>query len=175
MAKTKEQKQEILENLNEKLSKAKMAILTEYKGLKVSEIAELRNEAHESGVNFNVAKINLLKMALEKNKLSIGDVTLEGKPIAIGYGYEDEVTPAKILYNFSKGHENLKILGGILDGEFIDAENIKTLALLPGREELYAKVVGSLAAPISGFVNVLAGNLRGLVSVLNQYKDLRSP
>ncbi len=77
----------------------------------------------------------------------------------------------KLVKGFSKKHEDIEFQGGILEGQIIDIEELKKLADLPSREELLAKVVGSLNAPISGFVNVLAGNLRGLVNVLNAIKD----
>jgi len=79
----------------------------------------------------------------------------------------DEVSAARIVNNFSKTHEILQVFGGVLEGKFISVAMVKSLANLPSKQELLAKLVGSINAPVSGFVNVLAGNLRGLVGVLN--------
>ncbi len=80
----------------------------------------------------------------------------------------------KAVVTFGKSHEALRILGAVIDGQFVDEAGVRILAALPGRDELYAKLVGSIAAPLSGLVNVLSGNLRGLVSVLKQYQEAKS-
>lgn len=170
MVLTKEQKNEILGEIGERLSRAKTAVFTNYQGLKVSDITNLRKRLSEKSIDFKVAKNSLLKKALDNKKIDIESSLLD-KPLAIAYGYDDEVEPNKLVYQFSKENENLKVMGAIVNGVFMDAAQVKTLALLPSREQLYANVVGSIAAPMSGFVNVLAGNLRGLVSVLDQYKN----
>jgi large subunit ribosomal protein L10 len=171
MAKTREQKEKIVESLTDKLSKAKMAVFTDYRGLKMDEMDDLRNQSFEKGLDYKVTKISLLALAAKNAKLDIDTSSFQDKPLAIEFGYEDEIEAAKTVYNFSKTHDKLEILGGILDGQLLDVEEITKYALLPGREELYAKLVGSVASPISGMVNVLAGNLRGLVQVLNGYKE----
>ena len=171
MAKTREQKEKIVEELADKLSKAKSIIFTDYRGLKMNEMEELRDSSFEKGIDYKVAKINLLKLAKKIAKVDIDTEQFKEKPLAIVFGYEDEITPAKVIYDFSRAHEKLEILGGLLDGRPMDNEEIKTFALLPGREELYAKLVGSIASPISGIVNVLSSNLRGLVSIISQYKE----
>ncbi len=171
MAKTREQKEKIIEELSDKLSKAKSIIFTDYRGLKMNEMEELRQASFEKGIGYKVVKINLLKLAAKIAKVDINTEQFKEKPLAIGFGYEDEIITAKVIYGFARTHEKLEILGGLLDGRPMDIEEIKTFALLPGREELYAKLVGSIASPISGLVNVLSGNLRGLVSILFQYKE----
>ena len=93
---------------------------------------------------------------------------------AMACGLEDEVAPAKMLADFAKKHEALKILGGILEGKTVDKTAIGFLAKLPSKPELLAKLVGSLQSPISNMVNVLAGNLRGLVQVLNAYQKSKA-
>jgi len=94
-----------------------------------------------------------------------------GHPVAVAFAGGDEVAPAKITYTYSKKNDKFAIVGGILEGKEISDIMVKSLASLPGREELYAKIVGSLASPLSGMVNVLAGNIRGLVNVLGAYRD----
>jgi large subunit ribosomal protein L10 len=171
MAKTKEQKEKIVVDLSEKLSKTKMAILSDFRGLKMDEIEELRNLSYDKSMDFKVVKTSLLGLAAKNAQVDLDISLFKDKPLAIGFGYVDEIMPAKVIYQFSRSHKKLEILGGILDGKLINAEEVKKFALLPTQEELYAKLVGSISAPISGLVNVLAGNLRGLVQVLNGYKE----
>lgn len=165
MAKTKEQKENLVAGLDEKLSRAKSAVLIDYKGLKVRETEELRGILREKSVDFHITKNTLVKIALKKHGIEF-DADIFKKPIAIAFAMEDEVAPAKEISLFAKKHEALEILGGILENRVIDAAAVKQLASLPSREELLAKMVGSIASPLSGMVNVLAGNLRGLVNVL---------
>ena len=95
---------------------------------------------------------------------------MEGE-VATIFSYEDEIEPAKILDEFSKMHQSMQVIGGILNNKFLDAAQAKALAKLPSKVELYAQLVGSLQAPISGFVNALAGNLRNLVYVLKAIEN----
>lgn len=167
MAKSREQKEAMLSKLDENF-KLRQAVIVDYQGLSVSEMEELRNLLEEKGVEFGVIKNTLAKIALKNSNIAIEDEILT-KPLAVAFS-DDEVAPAKEIKNYSKEHEKLEILGGIIDKEFVPVATINSLALLPSCEELYTKLVGSITAPISGMVNVLAGNLRGLVSVLAQYQ-----
>lgn len=174
MAKTKVQKQEILRDLKEKSTKAKSIIFTKFNQLGVKDNEELRKKLKEEGGEFYVAKKTLLDLALkEKGVAGLNPREFEGKIAAI-FGYEDEISPAKIVDKFraDKEKENkIDFLGGILEGRFINAEEARALAKIPGRQELYAKLVGSINAPVSGFVNALAGNLRNLVYVLKSIEE----
>jgi len=172
MAKTREQKDQMIQSLDQKLQNMKSAVFVDYKGMKVKDISTLRRTLREKKVDFNVAKTTLLKIALEKNKIVI-DQELLKKPLAVAFAMEDEVAPAKEISNFAKTNEAIEILAGLLENKEISADEVKRLAALPSREELYAKIVGSIASPLSGLVNVMAGNLRGLVNVLNAYKDTK--
>jgi len=99
---------------------------------------------------------------------------LDGK-LAVVFGYQDEVTPAKVVNEFIKTNEaNLQINGGILENRFISKEQVISLAKLPSKLELLSKLVGTINAPVSGFVNVLAGNLRGFVTVLKAIEEKKS-
>lgn len=102
--------------------------------------------------------------------------TMDGKLAAV-FSYEDEVAPAKIIANFRKDKEKadkIFFLGGILENKLLSKEEMESLSQLPSKPELYAKLVGSLNAPVSGFVNVLAGNLRGLVGVLKAISEKKA-
>lgn len=170
MAKTKEEKVKLLENLDSQMQRMKSAVIIDYKGLKVKETEILRNILREKGVEFNISKNSLTKIALKKSGIEF-DESIFKKPVAIAFAMEDEVAPAKEITLFAKKNEAIEILGGILERKFIDDAMVKQLSLLPSREQLHTQVVGTIAAPISGLVNVFAGNMRGLVNVLNAHKN----
>ncbi|HKM40862.1 MAG TPA: 50S ribosomal protein L10, partial [Patescibacteria group bacterium] len=172
MAKNKIQKQEIVRDLEEKIKKSKSIILTSFDGLGVKDNEELRNSLRQENGEYYVSKKTLLDLALKSNKINDLDVKgLDGK-VAVVFAYEDQVSPAKVIFNFRKNNEGkIDFLGGVLDGKVISKEEVENLATLPSRSELLAKMVGSLNAPVSGLVNVLAGNLRALVTALKAIAD----
>jgi len=172
MPKTKEQKKEILRDLAEKVKKAKSVVFAKFDGLGVKENEDLRNKLKEEGNEYYVAKKTLLDLAFKEEGIKDLNIrNFEGKVAAI-FSYEDEVAPAKITGEFKKGApDKISFIGGILENKFISAETVEILSNLPGKQELYAKMVGSMKAPISGFVNVLSGNLRGLVCVLKAISE----
>lgn len=174
MPKTKEQKKQAVQDIKEQLDRAKSVVFADFQGLKVNEIEELRSKCHDQNIGYVVAKKTLLRIALKEAGLK--DIEPKDVPgsLATVFGFEDEVAPARILAEFAKGHEALEIKAGILEGRLVDADEIIRLSKLPSKVELYAKVVGSINAPISGFVNVLAGNLRALVYAFNAIKESKS-
>lgn len=175
MPKTKAQKQVILEGLEEKVKSAKSVVFAKFNKLLVKENEDLRRRLKAEGGEYYVAKKTLLNLAFKNNNQEVDFKAMDGQ-IAAVFGYKDEVAPAKVVDTFRKELEGDKIsfLGGVLENKFIQAEMVETLAKLPSKKELYAKMVGSLNAPISGFVNVLAGNLRGLVTVLKAIGDKKA-
>ncbi len=172
MAKSKEQKKQIVESLINKIEKSKSVVFAKFSGLQVKENEELRKELKKENSEYYVAKKTLLDLAFRKFEVENLNVkSLEGQ-LATIFGYKDEVVPAKIVDKFAKNKEGkIEFLGGVLENKFISAEEVKNLAKLPSKLELYAKIVGSLNAPINGFVNVLAGNLRSLVYVLKAIEE----
>lgn len=170
MAKTRVKKEEIIAGLEAKISGMKSAVIVDYKGLKVRDIEELRNTLRKQDIFFNVSKNSLTKIVLKKNGIEF-DEGVFTKPVAIAFAMEDEVAPAKEIALFAKKNEAIEILGGILERKFIDAAMVSKLAALPTKDQLRGKLVGVLSAPISGMVNVIGGNVRGLVNVLTAAKD----
>lgn len=175
MAKTREEKKQIIKDLAEKIKKAKSVVFTNFDGLTVAESIELRKKLKEEKSEYYVAKKTLLSLALYEDGIEEVDVkSFEGK-IAVAFGYEDEVAPASVIDKFRKEHEEkINFIGGILDRKFMDAAAVSSLAKLPSKAELQAKVVGSLNAPLSGLVNALAGNLRNLVYVLKAIEETKT-
>ncbi|OGZ18523.1 MAG: 50S ribosomal protein L10 [Candidatus Nealsonbacteria bacterium RBG_13_42_11] len=169
MALTKVQKQKIVEDLKEKIAKQKAIILVGITGMKVKEIFELRKQLKKINANIQVVKKTLAQIVLKEKKLEFDKKQFKTE-LALVFGFGDEIAPAKTIYQFSQGNENLKILGGFLENKLKTAEDMLLLAQLPSREELLARMVWTVASPISGLVNVLQGNIKGLIYALNAIK-----
>jgi len=169
MALTREQKQKILEQLKEKIAKQKAIIFVDFTGLKVKDLSGLRRKLKAVGNELKVVKKTLIDLVFKKSEFKIETKKMKGE-VALIFGYEDEISPAKATYQFSQENSNLKILGGFFEKKFREAAEIIALAQLPSEKELLAKLVGSVSAPISNFVNVLQGNIKGLIIVLAKAK-----
>jgi len=169
MALTKTQKQEILDDLKDKIARQKAMILVGITGLKVKDISDLRKKLKASDGNLKVIKKTLIEKAFKENKLDF-DRGKYKEEIALAFGFKDQIVPAKTVYQAGLANEKLKILGGFIDNKFNEAESIIALAKLPSREELLAKLVSSLSAPVSNLVYALNYNIKGLVYILSTIK-----
>lgn len=156
--------------LKDLLTSSKGVILVNYSGLNVADDTALRKQMREAGVKYMVAKNTFLRIAAGEAGLEGLDAYLEHNT-AVAFSAEDPVAPAKILNDFAKKNEALQLKCGVLDGKVIGVDEVKALAELPSREELLAKLVGSMQAPISGAVNVLQGVIRNFVYVLEAVRD----
>lgn len=167
------EKEQIVEELRDKLSRAQSVILTDYRGLNVAESNQLRRQLRTSGVEFRVVKNTMTWRAAQALGLEELEEILKG-PTALAFGYEDPVAPARELSRFARDHQQVKLKGGVMDGRILTLEEVKALAALPGREELLAKVAGSFAAPLSGMAFALSGLLRNFayaVDALRRQKE----
>jgi len=173
MPKTKQQKETTLKKLEENLAKMKAAYFVTFDGLKVKETVELRKLLREQKIDYEVIKKTLLRLAFKKYKLNI-DVDKISGSLGMAIGYEDEITPAKVLDKFAKDHPALKLVGGIYENKLIDQKQALALAKLLGKEELLAKLVWLVQYPVFGLVNVLQGNLRGLVYALKAMSEKKA-
>jgi len=169
MVLTKEKKATKLDELKSLFADSAVAVAVCHSLLKANDITDLRKRMKGAGIKPVVTKNSLVRKALAETNFEI-DQSILDRPTLFGFG-QDEVELAKILTGFAKEHDGVEILGGIVRGEVATPAKIKVLSTLPGREELQARVVGTIAAPLSGFVNVLSGNTRGLVNVLSQYME----
>lgn len=163
-----QQNQDQVKILTEKLTKAKSVVLADYAGLPVNLQQELRAKIIEVGGELVVAKNTLLKLAAKELKYPIEDLadSFIGPTITL-LSYEDEIAPIKALAEFAKDNQLPTIKAGYLNKEPLTKKQVDELAKLPSKIELLAKTVGTIKAPITGFVNVLSGNLRNLVYALN--------
>ena len=153
------QKQAKVEELANELKDAKVVLLADYRGINVADVTSLRAELRKVNAEYKVIKNNIVKRALDANGESELDEALEG-PVAIVIGKEDYLEPSKVIYNFTKTHDFYKIKGGIIEGKVMSAEEIITLAKLPSRQELLAKLAGALL-----------GNITKLAVALDQVRD----
>ena len=142
------QKKKEVEELAEKFAKAKIVLLTDYKGINVADVTELRNKVRTANADYKVIKNNITKRALEACKLEGLDDVLEGTT-AVVIGYEDYLEPLKAIYGYAKDNEFYKIKGGIIEGKVVSVEELMVLAKLPSRETLIAQLAGALLGNIS--------------------------
>ncbi len=169
MAVSRAKKEEVVKELSTKLAKQKSIVFVDFIGLKVKDLGDLKAKLRQSDAEFKVAKKTLMRVAFKERGIDIDSKTLVGE-VALVMGYGDETAPAKMVYEFSKTNQNVKILGGMLENNALTIAQVANLAQLPSKQELYAKLVGTISAPSRNFVGVLQGNIRGLIQVLSQIK-----
>jgi len=165
-----EAKQKITEDLHERLAKSVIIVLTDYKGLDVTSINDLRRKLREANIEYQVVKNTLLVRAAEDTEVAALKDHFKG-PSAIAISYDDPVSPAKVLTQFAKDNKELEIKVGVLNGKVLDAQAIKALATLPSREVLLAQFLSTLNAVPTSFVRVLAEVPRSMLNVLTAIKD----
>lgn len=168
----KEEKVKAVEELKDMFSRSSSAILTDYRGLNVADMTELRKKLKEQEIEFKVVKNNLARIAIQDYDYDI-DEFLKG-PTAIAFSYEDPVAPAKVLVDFAKAHKELEIKAGVVEGKVAGVDVIKDLAKMPPREQLLASAVGAIQSPLYGIVGVLQGTLRDFVYTLQSIQDQKA-
>lgn len=143
-----EQKKTEVEALASKIKEAKLVLLTDYRGINVTDVTELRSELRKANAEYSVIKNNITRRALQECNLEGLEDKLVG-PTAVVLSNEDYLEPSKAIYEYTKKNENYKIKGGIIDGKVMSAEEIITLAKLPSRETLISMLAGALLGNIS--------------------------
>lgn len=168
----REKKAQIVDELKEKFSSASSAILIDYRGITVAEATAMREECRKAGVVYKIYKNTLTQRAV--TELGYNDLVpyLKG-PTAIAFG-TDPVAPAKLLSDTIKKLKKMELKVGIVEGKTIDVAGISALASLPGREQLIAKMLGSMNAPVTGLVMVLSGTIRSLLYALKAVEEKKS-
>jgi len=172
MALTKDEKKKAIKSLEEKIEKQKSIVFIDFSKVNSKDIFAFRKKLKDAGCDLKVSKKTLLGIAFGKKNAELWEEAKKNIPgqLAVVFGMEDEVAPAKVSFQFTKQSENVKVLGGVFEKKFANREMIFALSTIPSRDELLAKLVGSLAAPISGFENVLQGNIKGLLYALSAIK-----
>ena len=173
MALTRAKKEQVISEIEQLLSDSKLTVITKYQGTPVKAMQQLRAAAASEGTRLHVVKNRLFKRALAANDKLKGIDTAEfvGQ-LLYAFNSQDEVAPARNLADFAKTNPQLEFVAAITnDGQLLAASAVKDLASLPTKNVLRAQLVGTIGAPLSSFVNVLAGNVRGVLNVLNARAD----
>lgn len=170
---TKQFKSEKIDALKSKIEGAKVAIATEYKGYSVEEITNLRRALQKEGGDYVVTKNTLAKIAVKGTEYEVLTDLFKG-PIAIAFGYQDEVSPAKIVAKFIKDTKKGVIVGGALDGNLLSAKEAEALSKLPSKEELLAKILGSINSPASGIANSVNAVMSQLTRAMAAVRDQKA-
>jgi len=160
----------MIAELKATLQNAKGVVLADYRGIKVAQDTKLRRKMREAGVDYTVIKLNMASIAAKEAGIEGLDDFLKG-PLSMVSSTTDPVAPAKMISEFIKENRIMEIKGGLVEGKVIGVEEVKALASLPPREVLIARLLGSMQSPITGFVNVLQGNIRNLVYALDAVRQ----
>ncbi len=170
---TKAFKQDKVSLIREKVDKAQVAIVTEYKGYSVEEITNLRRALQKEGGDYMVTKNTLAKLAIKDTPYEVLAETLKG-PIAIAFGFSDQVAPAKALSKFIKDTKKGEIIAAAMDGRLMTAEEAKALATIPSKEEIYAKMLGCVNSPATGIVGSINAVMASLTRAVAAVRDQKS-
>jgi large subunit ribosomal protein L10 len=168
-----EAKRETVAELKEELSSSTAMIVSEYRGLKVSEIAEIRRSLRKNDVTYRVVKNRLMRIAANETGIDALSPFLEG-PSAIAFGSGDEATIAKAVLDATKPYKIVKVKGGVLGNRAIDADGVTRLATLPPRDVLLAQIAGAIAAPMATLAGLFDAPLRDIAGGIGALADLRS-
>ena len=167
----KEQKAEQVELLMEKLKKAKVAVLTDYRGLTVAQIQDLRGKLRGGEVEYRVVKNSLARRAAEAAGVPALESELVG-PVGIAFGYDDLSVPSRLINDFVRATRvKLDVKRGVVEGRVFSADQAKQLADLPSRETLIAQLLGTLQSPVAQLVGIMQTPLQQLMGVLEAYKN----
>ena len=170
---TKAFKQDKVSQIKEKIDKAQVAIVTEYKGFSVEEITNLRRALQKEGGDYMVTKNTLAKLAVKDTPYEVLTETFKG-PIAIAFGFNDQVAPAKALSKFIKDTKKGEILAAAMDGKLMSANEAKALATIPSKEEIYAKMLGCVNSPATGIVGSINAVMASLTRAVAAVRDQKS-
>ncbi|SHL42706.1 LSU ribosomal protein L10P [Desulfatibacillum alkenivorans DSM 16219] len=165
-----EDKKKVVEDLHVRAEKAKLAVLTDFRGLNVAAMSELRKGLRAASAEYQVVKNTLMTLAIEGTDLEVLKDELKG-PCAVCLAYEDPVEPAKALTEFAKNNKKFEIRIGVLDGKIVNLDGLKALAELPPREVLLGQIAGTLNSVPTGLVQCLAGVPRKLLYALQAVRD----
>lgn len=165
-----EQKKQTVNELIDILKASQAGVLVDYRGLTVEQDTALRNELRKAGVEYSVVKNTLTRFAAKETGYDDLDEILHG-PTALAISRDDAIAPAKVMAQFAKKFDKLSIKAGFVDGKVIDENGVNKLAELPSKPELLSMLMRTMNAPVQGVVNVLQGNIRGVVIALNAYAE----
>ncbi|MCO5223654.1 MAG: 50S ribosomal protein L10 [Thermomicrobiales bacterium] len=163
-------KAKTIDELTEQLTEAQLIVITDYRGLRVADLQELRSNLRKNGGEFRVAKNTLTRIAAERAGINGLDPYLDG-PLALGLAHDDIVGFTKALSDFAKSSRILTIRGGVLDKNFIDSDQVEAISTMPSKDVLQGKLLGLLQSPMARTVGVLGGPSRSMAYLLQARAD----
>jgi large subunit ribosomal protein L10 len=166
----KEEKGQVIEELRERFSEAKAVIITDYKGMTVAELSELRRLLRGGGVDYRVVKNTLARVASQDTPIAVAKDAFKG-PVAVALGYKDPVTTAKKVIEFSKKNEKLKLSAGVIEGKLYAANEVRAIADLPPREVLLSMIAGAFQAPASKLAAALSATVSSFAYALTALRN----
>jgi large subunit ribosomal protein L10 len=167
------QKEQLVEEIKDKFAAAQAILLADYRGLSVKEMQELRRNLREAGAELTIYKNSLSEIAMRELALPSVASFLAG-PTAFVFVGDDPVAPAKALTAFAKEHEALELKGGLVESQVVDAASVKAIASLPSREEMLAKLLGTMINPLVGFARVLNGPVEAFARTVQAVADQKA-
>lgn len=164
------EKEKIVETLHEKFSMAKAMLITDFRGLDMSSMNDLRSQLRGASIEYRVVKNTLMSRAAAGTDMALLKEHFIG-PCAVAFSYEDPVAPAKILMKFCEDNTKLEVKAGVVEGQIVDIDDIKRLSKLPSQDVLLAQLLSVMNAPATGLVTVLSGVIRNFLGVLEAIKQ----
>ncbi len=166
-------KTELVGEIKDKITGSTAMIMADYRGLSVKDMQEFRRKVRESGGDVKVYKNRLTEIAIRELALPSMDEFLQG-PTAFIFATEDPVGPAKAIMSFAKEHQALEVKGGFMENAVVDAAGVKAIASLPSREELIAKLMGTMLNPVRGFMSMANAPASALARVMSAVADQKA-
>lgn len=170
MATTRQQKEVTLQELKDKFGRAKSVAFGQYAGMTMEQLSKMRKQMRESNVEFKVAKKTLFKLAAKDQGLELSDDLLPGT-IGAAFSYEDGIAGPRIIKKMGKEVEVLKLMGGIMEGQVLSIAQMKEIADLPSKQELLAKLVGLMRAPLQNFYGAIQSPLSSFARAVQGYAE----
>jgi large subunit ribosomal protein L10 len=171
MAKTRDQKKDIVSFYKEKLENAKGVYFLGSKGISATDASDMKKALYDHDSYYHIVKNRLFHIALKDMGFEVAEEIKEGQQAVIFASEVGLTEAAKVVKEYIKENEEIQVRLGMLDGGYITKEQVQELADLPSKDEMIARVLATMNAPLTGFVNVLAGNVRSIVNVINALKD----
>jgi large subunit ribosomal protein L10 len=168
------EKEAVVSDLHNKLERASAVLLTEYRGLKAGQMTSLRKRMRDAGLEYRVVKNTLIRLAAQGTRAENMCASLEG-PIAVAFSYEEPTEAAKLLTQAAKDFEQLNIRVGLIETMICDPAQIEEVSKLPGRQEMWAQVLGTIAGPVSDVLMIVESVLRDVIGIVQAKIEKESP